>query len=200
MRRSRLRLRSDLCLPSVRRLTVWGDRTLPFFTQFARICPNIRFLDLGSSWNTYSFPHDYTGDEDVPPWQYLECVHGLPDALGELPTAAPIHDVHLTHDGLSPRARSRLLVVYTAQPVSLSLDLLHDDGPDFFARMVQASPQLRHLCLWVMESHSPLGPLFVRHFAAYMRVALTVRTGSDHAICRHVEDSLPRAPLFTGNN
>lgn len=158
---SQFPLEQDLCFPSVHHLTVWGDCALPFFTRFASICPNLRTLDLGSSWSTSNFPPDMTGYEDTATWRYLERVDGLPDALEEIPSEAPIHCIRLTYNGVSPRARGRLMVVHTAQPVSLSIPLTPDDRPDFWLRMLQASPRLRHLCLSVLNWPFRLDMLFV---------------------------------------
>lgn len=193
---SQFPLNKDLCLPSVRHLTAWGDRALPFFTRFASICPNLRTLDLGSSWSTERFPPDYTGDEEPARWQHLESVHGLPDALEELPTAAPVHCIRLTSSAVSTQARARLMVVHSAQPVSLSVAITPDDEADFFGRVVRASPRLRHLCLLLLNWTSSLSPFMVSASRrAFASVWLSARSGSDRTDACRVECGLPRAAL-----
>lgn len=167
LRQTQFPLDQDLCFPSLHHLTAWGDCALPFFTRFANIFPNLRTLDLGSSWSTSNFPPDMTGYEDTATWRYLERVDGLPDALEEIPNEGPIHCIRLTYHGVSPRARGRLLVVHTAQPVSLSIPLTPDDKPDLWERILQASARLRHLCLHVRDWPFPLGTLFVRAFSRH---------------------------------
>ena len=191
---SQFPLNKDLCLPSVRHLVAWGDNALPFFTRFASICPELRTLDLGSSWSTDRFPVDYTGDEGTARWRHLECVYGLPDALEELPTDAPIHRIRLTHAGASPQARARLLVVHTAQPVSLSLAITLEDGFDLLEHALKASPRLRHFCLRLVDwpGTPSLSSFLVSAPRIRPRVWLTVRRlGFYHAAARRVECRLP---------